>query len=68
MYMYLNLANVLTIESEGETPMIPPDIMEYTIASSKEVNIDTTLKVLASPNETVASIPGADQHTDGVVR
>ena len=48
--------------------MIPPDIMEYTITSSKHVNIDTTLKVLASPNEKVDTIPGADQHTDGIVR
>lgn len=48
--------------------MIPPDIMEYAISTSKDVNIDTTLKVLSSPNERIDSIPGAEQHTDGVVR
>jgi hypothetical protein len=48
--------------------MIPPDIMEYTISTSKDVNIETTLKVLASPNEKVESIPGGEQHSDSVVR
>ncbi|VDI81588.1 Hypothetical predicted protein [Mytilus galloprovincialis] len=67
-WIILVATNVLTIESEGETPMIPPDIMEYTISTSKDVNIDTTLKVLSSPNERIDSIPGAEQHTDGVVR
>ncbi|XP_069125670.1 exportin-4-like isoform X1 [Argopecten irradians] len=59
---------VLTEDSEGETPMIPSDIMEYSISQSKTVDIPTTLKVLASPGERADSIPGADQSTDFVVR
>ncbi|OWF40176.1 Exportin-4 [Mizuhopecten yessoensis] len=59
---------VLTEESEGETPMIPSDIMEYSISQSKTVDIPTTLKVLASPGERADSIPRADLNTDSVVR
>ena len=55
-------------ECEGETPMIPSSIMEYTISQSPHINIDTTLKVLASPGNDVQAIPGSDTGTDNVVR
>ena len=61
-------ATVLTDEAEGETPMIPADIMEYSISQVQNVDIDTTLKVLASPGNRLCDIPDSDQVTDPVVR
>ncbi|KAK6169678.1 hypothetical protein SNE40_020678 [Patella caerulea] len=66
-WLILVAAHVLTEEAEGETPMIPADIMAYSISNSKNVDIQTTLKVLSSPGERVDDIPGS-QTTDGVVR
>ncbi|XP_070568372.1 exportin-4-like isoform X2 [Ptychodera flava] len=59
---------VLADEAQGETPLIPSDIMEYSISESQNVNIDTTLRVLGSPGEKVASIPGSEETSDRVVR
>ncbi|XP_041355105.1 exportin-4-like [Gigantopelta aegis] len=67
-WLILAAAHVLTEESEGETPMIPSEIMEYSISQSTNINIHTTLKVLASPGEWMSSIPGSEQCTDNVVR
>ncbi|XP_071113997.1 exportin-4-like [Haliotis cracherodii] len=67
-WLILISAHVLTEESEGETPMIPSDVMNYSISQSQNVNVQTTLQVLASPGETLNSIPGSDQSTDWVVR
>lgn len=67
LFMFFS-AHVLTEEAEGETPMIPSDIMEYSIGQAATVDINTTLKVLASPGERVDAIPGGIQSTDPVVR
>ncbi|XP_077977331.1 exportin-4-like [Glandiceps talaboti] len=67
-WLVLISAFVLADEPQGETPLIPSDIMEYSIGESQNVNIDTTLRVLGSPGEKVSSIPGSDQSSDKVVR
>lgn len=64
----VSTAHVLTEECEGETPMIPPDIMDYSISQTKKTDLSTTLKVLASPSQSVESIPGSDHSTDPVIR
>ncbi|KAI4565458.1 hypothetical protein MJT46_019746 [Ovis ammon polii x Ovis aries] len=51
----------------GETPLIPPEIMEYSIKHSSEVDINTTLQILGSPGEKASSIPGYNR-TDSVIR
>ena len=48
--------------------MIPAPIMDYSISQAEKVDIQTTLKVLASPGNEVSAVPGSDQHTDAVVR
>ena len=62
------IAHVLTEESEGETPMIPSDIMDYSIKQSSNIDLNTTLKVLASPSNNIDTIPGASTHSDNVIR
>ncbi|ESO89303.1 hypothetical protein LOTGIDRAFT_106479, partial [Lottia gigantea] len=66
-WLVLVAAHVLTEEAEGETPMIPSNIMQYSITTSQTIDLHTTLKVLASPGERVEDIPGS-QSTDNVVR
>ncbi|KAJ8315064.1 hypothetical protein KUTeg_007214 [Tegillarca granosa] len=67
-WIVLVAAHVLTEEAEGETPMIPTDIMQFSMGQASTVDINTTLKVLASPGERVDAIPGGIQGTDPVVR
>jgi len=58
------------MDSEGETALIPSEIMQYSIhqASSGRVNVGTTLKLLASPTHQLLDIPGADESSDHTVR
>lgn len=62
--------HVISMDSEGETALIPSEIMHYSIhqASSGQVNVATTLKLLASPTHQLLDIPGADESSDHVVR
>ncbi|KAK2113651.1 Exportin-4 [Saguinus oedipus] len=54
-------------DTQGETLLIPPEIMEYSIKHSFEVDINTTLQILGSPGEKASSIPGYNR-TDSVIR
>ncbi|KAL4233256.1 Exportin-4 [Mactra antiquata] len=67
-WLVLVAAHILTEESEGETPMIPSEIMQYSIKQSTEIDLNTTLKVLASPSDDITTIPGGSTHTDNVIR
>ncbi|XP_041128481.1 exportin-4 isoform X1 [Polyodon spathula] len=58
---------LLADETQGETPLIPAEIMEYSIKHSTEVDINTTLQVLGSPGEKASSIPGCNR-TDSAIR
>ena len=54
--------------SEGETPIIPSEIMGYSISLANKVDVTTTLNVLVSPAHEASAIPGSESHTDPVVR
>ncbi|POI33938.1 hypothetical protein CIB84_002310, partial [Bambusicola thoracicus] len=58
---------LLANDTQGETPLIPPEVMEYSIKHSTEVDINTTLQILGSPGEKASSIPGYNR-TDSVIR
>jgi len=58
---------LLADDPQGETPMIPSEVMEYSIKHSTEVDINTTLQLLGSPGEKATSIPGCNR-TDSVIR
>ncbi|XP_058247796.1 exportin-4 [Hemibagrus wyckioides] len=58
---------LLADDPQGETPMIPTEVMEFSIKHSTEVDINTTLQVLGSPGEKASSIPGCNR-TDSVIR
>ena len=59
---------MLTDDAEGETPMIPSPIMQYSTDLAKTTDLQTTLKVLASPGNDIHAIPDSDNNTDTVVR
>ena len=48
--------NVLSHDTDGETALIPAEVMRYSLEKSTEVNIETSLRVLASPGEPNSSI------------
>jgi hypothetical protein len=52
-WLVLVAGHVLTMESEGETPLIPSEITHHSIQQSAAggVDIDTTLRLLASPGQ-----------------
>ncbi|GIX93060.1 exportin-4 [Caerostris extrusa] len=60
--------HLLTSISEGETSLIPVEIIRFCATQAQNVNIQTTLQVLASPTHKASDIPGAELTTDPVVR
>lgn len=62
-----SLGYVLADDPQGETPLIPSEVMEFSIKHSTEVDINTTLQILGSPGEKASSIPGCNR-TDSVIR
>ncbi|KAK7938437.1 hypothetical protein WMY93_001763 [Mugilogobius chulae] len=58
---------VLADDPQGETPLIPSEVMEFSIKHATEVDINTTLQILGSPGEKASSIPGFNR-TDCVIR
>lgn len=67
-WLILISGNVITWDSEGETPQIPSEIIKHSISQSSSINIDTTMKVLASPDHHILDIPGAEQSSDHIIR
>ncbi|XP_054711675.1 exportin-4-like [Uloborus diversus] len=67
-WLLLISGHVLSSVSEGETSLIPLEIIRYSMSQTENVNIETTLRVLASPSHRVCDIPGAETSTDPVVR
>lgn len=67
-YMSVSCAGYLLADDpQGETPLIPSEVMEFSIKHSTEVDINTTLQILGSPGEKASSIPGCNR-TDSVIR
>ena len=66
-WILLVAGNVLSLQVEGETVMIPPEIMQHSIAQQATVDLAKSLEVLASPGKPVSDIPGSD-NSDHVVR
>ncbi|XP_076857923.1 exportin-4 [Brachyhypopomus gauderio] len=58
---------LLADDLQGETPMIPSEVMEFSIKHAADVDINTTLQILGSPGEKATSIPGCNR-TDSVIR
>ena len=66
-WLLLIAGNVLTLDTDGETAVIPPEIMKYSIEKAAEVNIEASLQVLASPGQPSSDIPGHES-ADPVIK
>ena len=60
--------HVMVEEAEGEPPMTPSPIMQYSISQTKSTDIQATLGVLASPSKGQAGDGGQSEAADPVVR
>uniref|UniRef100_H2ZC64 Exportin-4 n=1 Tax=Ciona savignyi TaxID=51511 RepID=H2ZC64_CIOSA len=66
-WLILLAGHTLADECEGETPLIPPEILQHSIDQKPLVDETTTMNVLGSPQMKIGEIPGAER-TDHVVR
>lgn len=70
-WLLLISGHVLCMEASGEQPLIPSEIMlmSHELITTGKVNIETSLKVLASPNEDcIGQIPNAENLCDPIIR
>ncbi|GFQ78908.1 exportin-4 [Trichonephila clavata] len=67
-WLVMITGHLLTSISEGETSLIPIEIIRFCVLQTDNVNVQTTLQVLASPTHRASDIPGAEHTTDPVVR
>ncbi|KAM7380116.1 hypothetical protein PAMP_003431 [Pampus punctatissimus] len=67
LYEDIHWLILVSDDPQGETPLIPSEVMEFSIKHSQEVDINTTLQILGSPGEKASSIPGCNR-TDSVIR
>lgn len=69
-WLLLIAGHVISLESTGEQPMVPSEIMQYSIEqlSNGTVDITTSLKVLAAPSQCITQTPQADTNCDPLIR
>ncbi len=58
---------VVADESHGETPLVPSELVDYSMQETPHIDIDTTLRLLVSPDVETSAIPGHNK-TDKLVR
>jgi len=66
-WILLITGNVIAMDVDGETALIPQEIMQHSIAQAGNVDISKSLEVLASPGRPASEIPGYES-SDHVVR
>ncbi|KAJ8920418.1 hypothetical protein NQ315_005284 [Exocentrus adspersus] len=68
-WILLISGHVLCMDSDGETPMIPSEIMQYSIEQNKrnETTLDATIKAIVAVESKVQTPPDFDQ-CDHVIR
>ncbi|XP_014203920.1 exportin-4-like [Copidosoma floridanum] len=69
-WLVLITGHVLCMESDGEVPLIPSEIMLYSMEQARQGHMDlnVTLELLASPQKDVTEVNGAEQSADHVIR
>lgn len=67
-WLLLISGHTLTLDSDGETAVIPQEILQHSIAQAPTVSVETTLKVIASPGNRATDIAGMEETCDHVAR
>ena len=66
-WILLVVGNVLTLDTDGEAALIPSEVMRFSIDSTQQVNLEASLRVLASPGQSANEVPNHES-TDPVIR
>lgn len=69
-WLVLITGHILCMDSDGETPLIPSELMQYSInqRNSGETDVEATLKYLASLQQGVSDASEHSERCDKVVR
>ena len=69
-WLLLITGHVLCKDYEGEEPLMSSEILAYCIekADTGSTDMNTSLKLLASPTQCISEFPNAEQSTDQVIR
>merc|ERR1719341_553642 len=59
--------NVLSLDVDGETALIPSEVMQHSIGQAGSVDVSKSLEVMASPGQPASDIPGHES-SDHVLR
>ena len=66
-WIVLIAGNVLSLDVDGETALIPSEVMQYSINQAGSIDVSKSLEVLASPGQQASEIPGHES-SDHVLR
>ncbi len=55
------------MDTDGEAALIPSEIMRFSLSQSPQINVDNSLRLLASPGQPTSDVPGHES-TDLVIR
>lgn len=69
-WLLLVAGHVLALEADGESAMIPSEILQICNQhlNSNVTDVNNSLKLLASPNQDIREIPNAEINADPVIR
>lgn len=69
-WLVLLAGHVLCMDSEGEIPLVPSEIIRLNMeqAHQGQVDINVSLQLLASPRSNLSEINGAEQSADHMIR
>lgn len=59
--------HVTTMDNEGETALIPAEMVIYSVRATPTVNLEATLRLLAAPAQMPADVPNSAA-ADPVIR
>ena len=66
-WVVLIAGNVLSLDVDGETALIPSEVMHHSINQAGSIDVSKSLEVLASPGQPASDIPGHES-SDHVLR
>lgn len=69
-WILLIAGHVLALEADGESAMIPTEILQFCnqCIANNVTDVNNSLKLLASPNQDIQEIPNAEVNADPVIR
>ena len=66
-WILLVTGNVITLDTDGEATLIPSEIMRFSLEQAPKVDVESSLRMLASPGTPSSEVPGQET-ADPVIR